>query len=139
MSRRCVPYTPVDRALSALTVALVSTAGVHQKDQEPFDRTGDLTYRVLGGAVDVADLTVTHGAPLEHYDTRFVAADANTVFPIDRLRELAAVGLIGGLADKHISLMGYTMRLSRFLTETAPRVAQEIERSRADAVLLTAG
>ena len=35
LSRRCVPYTPVTRKLSEMTIAIVSTAGVHLKDQEP--------------------------------------------------------------------------------------------------------
>ena len=64
MSRRCVPYTPVTRKLSEMTIAIVSTAGVHLKEQEPFNTQGDDTWRVLPGDVSVADLMITqrHGA-----------------------------------------------------------------------------
>ena len=34
--------------------------------------------------------------------------DINTVYPIDRLRELAADGVIGTVADTHYSVMGST-------------------------------
>jgi D-proline reductase (dithiol) PrdB len=61
------------------------------------------------------------------------------VFPIDRLRELAAAGIIGGVGDKHLGFMGYTLQLPDLYERAAPEMAREIERSRADAVLLTAG
>ena len=51
LSRKCVPFTPFERELSRATVAIVTAAGVHLKDQQPFniaDELGDLTYRVIG-------------------------------------------------------------------------------------------
>jgi D-proline reductase (dithiol) PrdB len=139
MSRRCVPYTPVTRKLSEMTIAIVSTAGVHLKDQEPFNTQGDDTWRVLPGDVNVADLMITHGAPEEHYDRSQANQDMNVIFPIERLRELQAEGFIGGVAEKNLTLMGYSLRLQKYYNETAPAVAKEIERSPVDAVLLTAG
>jgi len=138
-SRRCVPYTPVARRLSELTIAIVSTAGVHLRSQDPFHQEGDDSWRSIPGDVDVADLMITHGAPAEHYDRSQAEQDMNVIFPVDRLREMAEQGLIGGIADKHITLMGYSLRLKRYYEETAPAVAKEIEHSSADAVLLTAG
>jgi D-proline reductase (dithiol) PrdB len=139
MSRKAIPYTPNPMALKDMTIMIVSTAGAHLKEQEPFNTEGDLTYRVIPGDVKAEDFTVTHGAPKEHYDTDEPKKDINTIFPIDRLRELAAEGFIGGVAEKHLTLMGYTMRLNKFLEETTPAVAKEVARSKADAVLLTAG
>jgi len=139
LSRRCVPYTPVTRPLSEMTIAIVSTAGVHLKGQDPFNTAGDESWRELPGSVNTADLTITHGAPQEHYDRAQALADMNVIFPIDRLRELQAKGVIGAVAGKHLTLMGYSLRLQRYYNETAPAVAKEIERSPVDAVLLTAG
>lgn len=139
MSRKAIPYTPNEKPLSELTIMLVSTAGVHLKDQEPFATEGDETYRVIPGDAPSDAFTVTHGAPVEHYDPSDARRDVNCMFPIDRLRELAVSGWIGGASDKHITLMGYSMRLRRFTEETAPAVAKGVERSKADAVLLTAG
>lgn len=135
MSRRCIPYTPRTRELSQTVFALVSTAGVHLRTQEPFDVAGDNTWREIPGDVRAADLMVTHS----HYDHRHADHDINCVFPIDRLRELAAAGVIGGVGDRHVGFMGYTQRLRDLYERAAPETAQVVERSRADAVLLTAG
>lgn len=135
MSRRCIPYTPRTRELSQTVFALVSTAGVHLRTQEPFDLAGDNTWREIPGDVRAANLMVTHA----HYDHRHADQDINCVFPIDRLRELAEAGVIGGVGDRHLGFMGYTQRLRDLYERAAPEMAQVVERSRADAVLLTAG
>lgn len=139
MSRRCVPYTPPWKPLAEMTVAIVSTAGVHGKDQEPFNTEGDASFRVLPGDVESGSLMVTHGAPEDHYDRSQLRQDINVIFPIDRLRELQRAGVIGAVADRHFSMMGYALRLKQFYDEAAPAVAREVERSGADAVVLTAG
>lgn len=139
LSRKCVPFTPFDGELNKANIAIVSAAGVHRKDQDPFnisDELGDLTYRLMDGDTTGSDLMVTH----HHYDHSDADQDVNVVFPIDILRELADEGFIGGLASKHIGYMGYTMRLKDMYEETAPAIAREIDRgSRAQAVLLTGG
>jgi D-proline reductase (dithiol) PrdB len=135
MSRRCIPYTPRQRELRDSAFALVSTAGVQLREQEPYNLDGDNSWRLIPGDVRTDQLMVTHG----HYDHRHADADINCVFPLDRLRELAAEGVIGGVADKHLGFMGYTQQLRDLYERAAPEMAKVIERSRADAVLLTAG
>lgn len=139
LARKCVPFTPFEGELARANVALVTAAGVHLKDQEPFniaDDLGDLTYRVMGEGITSADLMVTH----HHYDHADADADVNVVFPIDVLNELVEEGFIGGVARKHVGFMGYTMRLKDMYEQTAPAIAAEIDKgSRADVVLLTGG
>jgi D-proline reductase (dithiol) PrdB len=135
MSRRCIPYTPRRRELRETTFALVTTAGVHPRDQEPFPLEGDNSWRVIPGDVQASQLMVTH----EHYDHRHADQDVNCVFPIDRLRELAAEGVIGGAGDKNLGFMGYSQKLRDLYERSAPEMAKIIERSNADAVVLTAG
>lgn len=135
MSRRCIPYTPRRRELRETTFALVSTAGVHLREQEPYNVEGDNSWRLIPGDVRTDRLMVTH----EHYDHRHADQDINCVFPLDRLRELADEGIIGGVGDKHLGFMGYTQQLRDLYERAALEMAKIIERSRADAVLLTAG
>ena len=139
MSRKCVPFTPYERELSRATVALVTAGGVHRKDQDPFniaDELGDLTFRVIPADTPAAELMVTH----HHYDHTDADRDINVVFPIDPLHRLVAEGFIGGIAREHIGFMGYTMQLKRMYEETAPQIAEEIDKkSRADLVVLTGG
>lgn len=139
LSRKCVPFTPFDGELSKTTIAIVTAAGVHLKDQEPFnisDELGDLGFRVIPPDADAADLMVTH----HHYDHADADSDINVVFPLDVLRDLKDENFIRDIARKHIGYMGYTMQLKAMYEGTAPEIANEIDRgSRADAVLLTGG
>jgi len=135
LARKAVPYTPVDRPLKELAVALVTTAGVHRKSDEPFNLEGDERFYVIPGDVATSDLMVTHS----HYDHSDADRDINCVFPIDRLRELAAEGFIKAVSNKHIGMMGFTKKLAYVYEQTVPAIGQEIERSQADAVVLTGG
>lgn len=136
IARRCVPFTPFEKDLSAATVALVSVTGVFAPGQEPFpeEDPGDITYRVIDGATETSSLRITH----HHYDHSEADTDPNIVFPLDTLRELAAEGFIAGVNDKHYSY-GFTTRLRELYETTFPEIADRIERSKTKLVLLTAG
>jgi len=135
MSKRCIPYTPHNRALKESIFALVTTAGVQLRDQEPFNLEGDNSWRIIPGDVRTDQLIVRH----EHYDHRDADKDINVVFPIDRLRELAQEGIIGGVNDKHIGFMGYTQNFRDLYERAAPELAKAILRSKADGAIFTAG
>ncbi len=139
LARKCVPFTPLDRELAKSTVAIVTAAGVHQKNQPGFniaDELGDLTFRAINNEVNSANLMVTH----HHYDHTDADQDINVVFPIDPLRQLLADGFIGEIAAEHIGYMGYTMQLKKMYEETAPQIAEYIDKkTRADIVVLTGG
>jgi D-proline reductase (dithiol) PrdB len=135
MSKRCIPYTPHTRELKETVFALISTAGVHLREQEPYNIEGDNSWRVLPGDLQSAQLMVTH----DHYDHHDADQDINCIFPIDRLRELAAEGIIGGVADKHLGFMGFTQNFRDLYARVAPEMAKIILRSKADGVVVTAG
>jgi D-proline reductase (dithiol) PrdB len=134
LSRYCIPFTPFTKRLEDAVIALVTTAGVRAKDQPPFVVDGDTSYRVIDGALTTAELTFDDA----HYDHACVDVDLNCVFPVDRLRELAAAGRIKGVASRHVSL-GFSQALRELRERTVPAVAREIDRARPDAVLLTGG
>ncbi len=139
LSRKCVPFTPFEGELSKATIAIVTAGGVHLKDQEPFntaDDLGDLGFRIIPPDADSSQLMVTH----HHYDHADADSDINVVFPLDVLRDLQAEGFIRDIARKHVGYMGYTMRLKDMYEQTAPQIAEEIDKgSRADIVILTGG
>lgn len=132
------PWTPLDKPLSACSVALVTTAGVHLRDDAPFDmndKEGDSTYRVIPRDTARDHLCITH----DYYDHRDADKDVNIVLPLDRLRELAEEEIIGAVAPFHYSFMGHIdgRQVPRLLAETAPEVAQRLKREQVDAVVLT--
>lgn len=91
------------KPLSESTVAIVSTAGLHRRDDEPF-RPGAVDYRLLPGDVDFADVVLSHISV--NFDRSAFQQDPNISFPIDRLREMADTGEIGGVSNWHYSFMG---------------------------------
>lgn len=84
-------------------VALVTTAGLHRRDDRPFGRDAR-DYRVIPADVDPADLLMTHISV--NFDRTGFQQDVNVVFPLEHLRVMAAHGEIGSLADWHYSFMG---------------------------------
>ncbi len=134
LSRYCVPFTPFKGKLEDAEVCLVSTAGIRMKDDPPFDTEGDTSWRAISGEADAKDLRYDDA----HYDHACVDQDLNCVFPIDRVRELAAERRIGGLTERHFSL-GYSQALRELRERTIPALVREVDRERPGAVLLTGG
>ena len=113
-------------------VAIVTTAGLHRRDDDAF-RLFDMDYRVIPGDVQGADLVMSHVSV--NFDRCGFQQDLNVVFPIDRLRELEAGGEIGSLASYHYSLMGATW-LPHEIAPTATALAGLLKEDQVNAVLL---
>jgi D-proline reductase (dithiol) PrdB len=86
-------------------VAIVSTAGLHRRGDRPFT-LGSEDFRVIPGDIKANDLVMSHVST--NFDRTGFQLDLNVLFPLDRLREMAARGEIGSLADYHYSFMGAT-------------------------------
>lgn len=84
-------------------VAIISTAGMHRRSDPPF-KPGAVDYRILPGDVDFGDVVISHISA--NFDRTAYQQDPNISFPLDRLREMAADGEIGGVASWHYSFMG---------------------------------
>ncbi|MDA0786135.1 MAG: glycine/sarcosine/betaine reductase selenoprotein B family protein [Proteobacteria bacterium] len=107
-------------------IAIISTAGLHRRDDHPFDGYA-ADYRVIPGDADMNDLVMSHLST--NFDRTGFYQDVNVAFPIDRLRELRDDGFIGAVADHHFSFMGATPP-----TAMEPVVAQLVGILRADKV-----
>ena len=121
------------RPLREATVAIVTTAGLHGDDQPGYVQ-GDQTFRVIDGG--------SHGLTMGHsslnFDRSGFVSDPNVVFPIDRLRELAADGVIGRVAPRHISFMGaLDETMSTIRLDSGPAAAKLLRDDGVDIVLLT--
>lgn len=127
------PWTPIVKPLAESTVAMISSSGVYRKDQTPFKPDkNDLSFREIPADTDAGDLAISH----DYYDHRDAEKDVNCVFPIERLRELAAEGFIGGLTPFHLTFMGRVFRKTQFLDEMIPAMTARIEAMKADLILL---
>lgn len=101
------------------------------------DPQGDPTYRIIDRDTIASDYTITH----DYYDHRDADRDLNIVFPIQRLAEMQAAGVIGGVASKHYSFMGHILghHIYRLIREQVPQVAAMLCQDQVDAVLLIPG
>jgi D-proline reductase (dithiol) PrdB len=135
-----IPWSPARLAVGEATIALVTSAGVHLKGEPPFDMQdpeGDASFRVIPGDTMPRDLTITH----DYYDHRAADRDVNCVLPLERLRELAAAGKVGGVAPRHIGTMGHILGAQerRLVRETAPAIARLLVEDGVDYVLAAPG
>ena len=97
----CVGGPPLNQR----RVAIVSTAGLGRRGEETFS-AGAGDYRVLPSDLPPGEIVMSHISV--NYDRTGFQDDVNICFPLDRLKEMAADGEIGAVADFHYSFMGAT-------------------------------
>lgn len=117
--------------LSGRRIALVSSAALLRRGDAPF-LPGSAEHRELAADLPAAEILMSHVSI--NFDRAGWQRDINTVFPIDRLRELAAEGAIGSVADTHYSVMGSTD--PRAMAAGADAMAARMHDEGVDAVLL---
>ena len=127
------PFT-VSPPLAEATVAIVTTAGLFAAGQERWAAGGDQSFRVLDAAD--RDLSLGHWSP--NFDRVGLVADLNVAYPADRLEEMAAEGVIGGVAPHHLSFMGaQDETMTTIRVDTGPAAAKVLRDDGVDVVLLT--
>ncbi len=119
-------------ALAQRRVAIVSSAGLTVRGDKVF-RGRDADYRAIPSSTAASDLLCSHISI--NFDRTGFQEDMNVVFPLDRLNELAADGVIGSVAATHYSFMGATDPVQ--MVEGAAEVAAKLKADHVNAVLLT--
>lgn len=117
-------------------VALVTSAGLYRLgvDADFGTKEGeDISARYLPSDTPVNALAI--GQTSDAFDRGAILKDKNLALPLDRLRELAAAGEIGGLAPRAVSFNGSLLAPGRFLKQTAPEVAEVLRADQVDAAL----
>ena len=132
------PFSPLNKPLKRCRLALVTTGGIHARDQKPFDmshKKGDPSYRELRSDIGVEQLTITH----DYYNHADALADPNLVLPIEPLRQLLHQGVIGSIGPRFFSFMGHVTgeHLKTLTDTTAPEVAEALIADEVDAAFLT--
>ena len=131
------PWVPLSKGLSQSKIALVSTAGLHLRNDKPFikdDHGGDPSFRVIPSNANGADILQSHISI--GFDHTAFYRDINIAFPIDRMRELADQGTIGSVSDNYYSFMGALRDMRRVVEDTGPQVAQRLRDEGTDVVFL---
>ncbi len=118
--------------LSERRVAIVSTAGLHRREDRPFTPEPGDYYRVIPGDIKAAELLMSHMST--NFDHTGFQQDWNVLFPIDRLREFSEEGIIGSVADFHYSFMGALDPMQ--MEKDARHLASILKGDQVDALLL---
>jgi D-proline reductase (dithiol) PrdB len=129
------PFTPLNKALRECRVSMLTSGGVSHNTRPPFNptakndlRVDDVDYQSDAEAFDINDA---------YYDTRDANKDLNVLFPLARLRELAADGVIGSVAARLWSgFMGRTYNRTAVIEETAPALVKELQKDEVDLLIL---
>jgi D-proline reductase (dithiol) PrdB len=131
-----VPLAPLSRPLSEARLTFVSTAGVQPMGTLPFDvvhPVGDYSFRCVPSDSSPAELEIHQ----LKYPTDGAHRDLNVIFPIERLQELRAEGVIGDLTASFFSFIGYNMDPELLERTLAEDIADAVRDELADLALLS--
>ncbi|MBT8214775.1 MAG: selenoprotein B glycine/betaine/sarcosine/D-proline reductase [Acidimicrobiia bacterium] len=126
-------FTPLGKPLGEARVAIVTSAALHRAGEEGYTML-DTKFTQL----DRADRNLVLGHWSPNFDHTGIQLDLNVVYPIDRLEELAAAGVIGEVAPRHFAFAGNQPdTVSEVRLDTGPACAAELTADQVDVVLLT--
>jgi D-proline reductase (dithiol) PrdB len=116
-------------------LGLVTTAGIHLRDEAPFTG-GDQSFRVIPAGTSPSEIVQSHASI--GFDRTAFQRDINVVFPMDRVREFVARGEVGSLGSTYFSFMGAQRPpYDRLLQDTGPEVARRLRADGVEVVFLT--
>jgi D-proline reductase (dithiol) PrdB len=129
------PFTPLGKPLSRCRVSMLTAGGVSRCAAPPWNPNARNDLRLDEIASDApSDDFQIHDA---YYDHRDADRDLNCLFPIDRLRELAAEGVIGEVVPRIWSgFMGRIYRRRAVVEEAAPALAAKLREDEVDLFVL---
>lgn len=129
------PLTALKKPLDQCRVAILTTCGASTLDAAPFDPDARNDLRVDAIACDTPDDRFqVHD---NYYDHTDVSRDINCQFPLRRLEELQAAGMIGSVAPRHWSgFMGRIYIRKAVTNEAAPAFARELARDGVDVLVV---
>jgi D-proline reductase (dithiol) PrdB len=136
-----IPWTPVTKSLSQMTITLVTSAGISLRSDPPFDMErekreplwGDRSYRIIPRATTEKDINVNH----LHINTTYIQQDINVILPLARMAEFEREGIVGRLAATAYSFYGFQHQNTDFLKEAIEPISIRMKSEKVDAVLLT--
>lgn len=123
------------RPLAACRVSLLTTGGIALANSPPFDANARNDLRL--DAIPADSPTDAFRISDNYYDHRDASRDINCQFPIERLHELAATGVIGAVAPRLWSgFMGRIYIRNEVCEQAAPAFARALAADGVDVLVL---
>jgi D-proline reductase (dithiol) PrdB len=136
-----IPWTPMRKPLSQITIALVTSAGISLKTDPPFDMErekkeaiwGDRSYREIPRGATEENINVNH----LHINTTYIRQDINVMLPLARMAEFEDEGTIGCLAPTAYSFYGFQWENTDFLKTAIEPISKKMRVEEVETVLMT--
>jgi D-proline reductase (dithiol) PrdB len=113
------------------TTPFVGGPPLSERGDKPFP-FGSGEYRAVPSDWDNSDILMSHVSI--NFDRAGFQRDINVLYPIDRLREFAADGVIGSVAAEHFTVIGSTDPAA--MLESADAIAAALIADKCNAVVL---
>ena len=124
--------TPLRRAVAESKIGLFVSCGAQLPEDPPLGETEDISFRLLHRDTPLSSLVISHKTAVR----KWAQHDLNVAYPLDRMKELEAEGIIGGLAHTAVSIVGSIHRFAELLEQTVPAVKQIYDSQGVDLVFL---
>lgn len=127
---------PLEKPIYECKVALITTSGAYlRQTQQPFETKsslGDDTFRVIPNDIAPEEIALAHPG----YDTIRALQDLDCVFPLALLNKFKEKSVIGAVAPRHFSFIGYIPRTERLIWKVAPVVGRTLLKDKVDLAIL---
>jgi D-proline reductase (dithiol) PrdB len=124
--------TPLRKRISDSTVGLLVTCGAQLSEDPPLGETEDISFRLVHRDTPFSNLVVSHKTRVR----KWAVEDLNVAFPLDRMKELEAEGVIGRLAHTAVSMVGSIQRYTELVEQTIPAIKQVYDSQGVDLVFV---
>ena len=125
-------WLPITKPVSRSRIALLSSAALRLRNQEPFLPGEDVSYRLVPSDAKSDEIVIDHHSRIGTVPRQ----DPEIVFPMETLANLVKRGIASDLSPVHVSFKGGIRRHREVETQLAPAVARELKQAAVDLALL---
>jgi D-proline reductase (dithiol) PrdB len=125
-------WLPTKKPVSESRIALVTSAALRLRDQEPFLPGEDASYRLVPSDSKPSQIVIDHHSRIGPVPRQ----DPEIVFPMAALVNLVKQGVAGDLSPVHVSFKGGLRQHQEVETRLAPAIARELKQAEVDLALL---
>ena len=124
--------TPLRKPISESTIGLFASCGAQLPEDPPLGETEDISFRLIPRDAPLSKLVVSHKTKVR----KWAVEDLNVAFPLERMKELEAEGVIGRLAHTSVSMVGSIQRFTELVEHTVPAIKQVYDAQGVDLVFV---
>ena len=123
---------PLRKPIAQSRIGMFVSCGAQLPEDPRLGETEDISFRLLHRDTPLSKLIISHKTAVR----KWAEEDLNVAYPLARMKELEAEGVIGTLAHTAVSIVGSIHRFTELLEQTVPAVKQIYDSQGVDLVIL---